>query len=183
MSRSDAQANRAKILVVAEEVFGAGGEGASTEEVARRAGVGIATVFRHYPTKAALLEAVLTERFTRLAGRAKAEAGAQDPGRAFFDFFAYMVADSASKIAIAEALAEAGGALDGPAAVASRELHDTVGVLLAQAQAAGAVRTDVDLPEVYALLIGASRAAYAGVGPEVRDRSLKIIFDGLATRP
>jgi len=64
--RIDARANRGRILDVAEEVFGQGGESASTEEVARLAGVGIATVFRHFPTKAALLEAVLTRRFDRL---------------------------------------------------------------------------------------------------------------------
>jgi AcrR family transcriptional regulator len=52
----------ARILEVADAVFGEGGQTASTEEVARRAGVGIATVFRHFPTKAELLEAVLVRR-------------------------------------------------------------------------------------------------------------------------
>src|SRR5689334_20580904 len=66
VTRRDARTNRARILEVAEDVFGRGGESASTEEVARLAGVGIATVFRHFPTKAALLEAVLLERFGRL---------------------------------------------------------------------------------------------------------------------
>ncbi|MFI0778070.1 TetR/AcrR family transcriptional regulator [Streptomyces sp. NPDC021212] len=69
--RSDARTNRERILSVAEEVFGQGGRSASTEEVARLAGVGIATVFRHFPTKAALLEAVLVQRFDRLREQAE----------------------------------------------------------------------------------------------------------------
>src|SRR2546421_2636581 len=102
--RVDARTNRARILDVAEEVFGKGGESASTEEVARLAGVGIATVFRHFPTKAALLEAVLVRRFDRLREQAETLLEATDPGRAFFDFFGHLVADAATKIAIAEAL-------------------------------------------------------------------------------
>src|SRR5580692_1830938 len=92
--RVDARANRVRILDVAEEVFGQGGESASTEQVARLAGVGIATVFRHFPTKAELLEAVLARRFERLRERADGLAGAADPGQAFFDFFTHMVADA-----------------------------------------------------------------------------------------
>src|ERR1051326_117868 len=98
MERRDARTNRARILEVADEVFGRGGEAASTEEVARLAGVGIATVFRHFPTKAALLEAVLVARLERLRGEAEALAGAERPGPAFYDFFRYMVRDAATKI-------------------------------------------------------------------------------------
>jgi len=57
--RADAQRNRTRILAAAEEVFADGGPGASTEEVARRAGVAIGTVFRHFPTKADLLSALM----------------------------------------------------------------------------------------------------------------------------
>jgi AcrR family transcriptional regulator len=179
--RRDAQNNRARILEVAEEVFGRGGEAASTEEVARLAGVGIATVFRHFPTKAALLEAVLLERLGRLRARADALASAGDPGEAFFAYFQHMVEDSATKITIGEALIDAGARDAGPVERASADLRRAFGVLLERAQQAGAVRADVALPEVYALLIGASRSAYAArLDTEVRDRTLAIIFDGLA---
>src|SRR5271168_4009590 len=100
VQRVDARANRSRILDVAEEVFGAGGESASTEEVARLAGVGIGTVFRHFPTKAALLEAVLVRRFDRLREQAEALLNAVDPGAAFLGFFGHLVADAAAKIAI-----------------------------------------------------------------------------------
>jgi AcrR family transcriptional regulator len=179
--RADARTNRVRVLDAAEEVFGQGGESASTEEVARLAGVGIATVFRHFPTKAGLLEAVLIRRFERLRDQAQRLASAEDPGRAFFDFFAHMVADASGKIAIAEALADAGGDAPGSAARASDELERAVGVLLERAQEAGAVRKDIGLPEVYALLIGASRAAaLARLDENVRARALAIVFDGLA---
>ena len=181
--RRDAQSNRARILEVAEEVFGRGGEAASTEEVARLAGVGIATVFRHFPTKAALLEAVLLERFGRLKARADALAGADDAGEAFFAYFRHMVEDSATKITIGEALMDTGAPAAGPIEQASADLRGALGVLLERAQKAGAVRADVELPEVYALLIGASRSAYyARLDSGVRDRTLAIIFDGLSQR-
>jgi AcrR family transcriptional regulator len=179
--RADARTNRVRVLDAAEEVFGEGGESASTEEVARLAGVGIATVFRNFPTKAALLEAVLVRRFERLRDQARELASAADPGRAFYDFFAHMVADAAGKIAIAEALADAGGDAPGSAVRASGELERAVGVLLERAQEAGAVRADIGLPEVYALLIGASRAAaLAHLDENVRARAVAIVFDGLA---
>ncbi|MEU5031865.1 TetR/AcrR family transcriptional regulator [Streptomyces milbemycinicus] len=166
---------------MAEEVFGKGGRSASTEEVARLANVGIATVFRHFPTKAALLEAVLVQRFDRLRAQAEALFHATDPGTAFFDFFSHLVADAAGKIAIGEALLEAGGDDPGDAAQASDGLRRAVGTLLQHAQRAGAVRDDVELPEVYALLVATSRAsAHAHLKEEVRDRMLAIVFDGLA---
>ncbi|MGW7526880.1 TetR/AcrR family transcriptional regulator [Streptomyces sp. NPDC054783] len=179
--RADARTNRERILHVAEEVFGKGGRSASTEEVARLAGVGIATIFRHFPTKAALLEAVLVQRFDRLRAQAETLFHAMDPGAAFFDFFSHLVADAAGKIAVSEALLEAGGENGGDAARASDGLRRAVGALLQRAQRAGAVRDDVELPEVYAMLVGTSRAAaHARLEEEVRERMLAIVFDGLA---
>ncbi|MGW7255300.1 TetR/AcrR family transcriptional regulator [Streptomyces sp. NPDC054834] len=178
--RSDARANRERILDVAEDVFGHGGKSASTEDVARLAGVGIATVFRNFPTKAALLEAVLVRHFGRLRAEAEARLGTPDPGGAFFGFFRHLVADAKTKIAIAEALLEVGGTDGGEAAEASQALRRAVGELLHRAQKAGAVRNDVELPEVYALLVGASRAVARGsLDDQVRSRMLAIVFAGL----
>jgi AcrR family transcriptional regulator len=186
LERKDARNNRARILEVADDVFGRGGETASTEEVARLAGVGIATVFRHFPTKASLLEAVLVARFDRLRAEAEALAGAGDAGDAFYGFFKYMVDDAATKIAISEALVDTGAIAHGdggPAEVAAHALRRAFGVLLARAQEAGRVRDDIELPELYALLVGVSRAAaYAKLDDEVRARSLAIVFDGLAPK-
>jgi AcrR family transcriptional regulator len=181
--RVDARANRGRILDVATEVFGKGGESASTEEVARLAGVGIGTVFRHFPTKAALLEAVLAREFDRLREQAEALLNAADPGEAFFGFFGHLAARAPAKIAITEALLDAGGDRDcgGVAARASDGLRQAVGVLLRHAQQAGAVRADVEPPEVYALLAGISRAAArAHLDEKEMARLLSVVFDGLA---
>ncbi len=183
VQRADARANRVRILDVADDVFGEGGESASTEEVARLAGVGIATVFRHFPTKAALLEAVLARRFDRLREQAEALFDAADPGQAFLGFFRHLVADAPAKIGIAEALLEAGGDGGGEAAQGSTELRRAFGALLQRAQQAGVIRDDAALPEVYALLVGVSRAAaHEYPDEQVRARMLTIVFDGLAPR-
>jgi AcrR family transcriptional regulator len=182
--RADARSNRARILDAAEEVFGRGGASASTEDVARLAGVGIGTVFRHFPAKAELLDAVLARRFDRMRERAEALGVNEDPARALFEMFTAIVSDAPGKIALAEALDEVSGGADGAASQAERasaELRRAVGVLLGRAQEAGAVRADIELPELYALLIGMSRSAAVGsLEPGVQDKVLGVVFDGLA---
>ncbi|MFD0689557.1 TetR/AcrR family transcriptional regulator [Actinomadura fibrosa] len=176
--RADALRNRAKVLAAAEAVFAARGTSASTEEVAREAGVGIGTVFRHFPTKESLLEAALVALLERLAGEARDLLGAADPGAALFGFLARVVAQAKAKQAITEALAEAG--VD--AREAARQsgggpgLKEALGALVERAQKAGAVRTDIGPADVMALLAGLSYAAgHAGAGEGV----LAIAFDGL----
>jgi AcrR family transcriptional regulator len=180
-ARADARDNRARILIAAEEVFGRDDEVASTEEVARRAGVGIATVFRNFPTKAELLAAVLIGRLERLRQEAVRLAATGDPRRTFHDFFAHVVADSAGKIAIARALVDAGGEVSGHVRKASDALKEAIADLLEQAQSAGAVRGDARFLDVYALLIGVSRAAaHARLDADAQRRILDIVFAGLA---
>ena len=188
LTRADARDNRRRILDAAELVFGAGGEEASTELVAARAGVGIGigigigigTVFRHFPTKRALLEAVLLRRLTRLREEADALAAAPDAGAAFLGYFRHTIEDVAGKISIANALLADGEGAGEAVQAASAAVREAVGQLLARAQTAGTVRPDVGLPEVFALLVGVSRAAALGVADaEVTERTLAIIFAGL----
>ncbi|NDU71332.1 TetR family transcriptional regulator [Actinomadura sp. DSM 109109] len=177
--RADAQRNRAKVLAAAEEVFAVQGTSATTEEVARRAGVGIGTVFRHFPTKESLLEAVLVALLERLAAEARELRSADDPGAAFFGFFTRVVSQAAAKQAVTEALAEAGVDAREATGRVGPGLRAAVEVLLGRAQEAGAVRTDVAAGEVMALLAGLSYAAgRAGAGEDV----LRIAFDGLRPR-
>lgn len=178
--RADALRNRAKVLEAAEAVFTAHGTATSTEEVARAAGVGIGTVFRHFPTKEALLEAVFVTRLRRLAEEADALTSADDPGEAFFAFFAGVVDHAATKNAISAALAEAGVDVAETTAETGQDLKRALATLLARAQEAGTVRPDVGLPEVMTLLVGASQAAeHVGGDSGVRDRALAVVFDGL----
>ena len=181
--RADARANREHILDVAEVVFGEGGESATTEEVARRAGVGTATVFRHFSTKAVLLETVLARRFDRLREEAEALLEAPNPGAAFSGFFRHLVVEAPPKIAIGRAFLEAGGERDGAAARAADGLRRAVGSLLDRAQHAGTVRTDIDLPTVCTLLVAASHmTGHIDLATEAKDRALAILLDGLAVR-
>lgn len=185
MQRADARDNRARILEAADEVFGTGGPAASTEDVARLAGVGIATVFRHFPTKLDLLTAVLTDRLDQLADRARELAADPDPGAAFVRFFTEVVDGATTKLTIADALSDAGVSRErdeAPEAVAQagERLRQAFGDLLQRAQGSGGIRADVDAPEVYALMVGTSRAVVrARLPAAVKDRMLAVVFDGL----
>jgi AcrR family transcriptional regulator len=179
--RADAVRNRLKVLEAAETVFDARGTTASTEEVARAAGVGIGTVFRHFPTKEALLEAVYVSRLRKLAEEAEELASAEDPGAAFFTFFARVVGYAATKNALSAALTEAGVDVSEAAGETGQGLRRALAALLSRAQDAGAVRGDVGLSEVMTLLVGVSQAAER-VQSEARDRALNVVFDGLRAR-
>jgi len=173
--RADAQRNRARVLAAAERVFAERGTAASTEEVARAAGVGVGTVFRHFPSKEALLQALVVERLARVAADARERAASSDAGAAFFDFFAAVLHGSPTKLELVDALAELGIHPTEAVAPIAEEVTKAVAALLRQAQRAGTVRGDIGVRDVIALLAGASQARrYA---PD--DRPLTVILDGL----
>jgi AcrR family transcriptional regulator len=173
--RADAQRNRARVLAAAERVFAQRGTSASTEEVARAAGVGVGTVFRHFPSKEALLQALVVQRLARVAADAREHAASSDARAAFFDFFTTVVRGSATKLELVDALAELGIHPNEAVAPIAEELTEAVATLLRQAQRAGVVRRDIGVRDVIALLAGASQARrYA---PD--DRPLAVILDGL----
>ncbi|AGZ43758.1 TetR/AcrR family transcriptional regulator [Actinoplanes friuliensis] len=167
--RADAQRNRERILDAAEEVFAQLGASASTEEVARRAGVAIGTVFRHFPSKDDLLAAILKRLLARLVQDASELGGADG----LFTFFERLVAQAADKRMVVELVG-----ISIPSAVAT--LGDAVGNLLHQAQAAGTVRRDIALPEVMALLVSLCQGALqGGWPPDLQTRTLAVIYAGL----
>lgn len=178
--RADARRNRARLLEAAEAVFAARGTSASTEEIAQQAGVGIGTLFRHFPTKETLLEAILMDRVARLGDMARSMTTSDDPGAALFDLFTHMVEQAATKRTYIDALAD--GALDSriTRSQVGQEAVQALGSLLARAQQAGAVRDDIGVTELIALVVGASRAAeHTGWDGAVRARTLQVVFDGL----
>jgi AcrR family transcriptional regulator len=134
--RADARRNRARLLAAAEDVFAAAGPDASTERIAAAAGVGIGTLFRHFPTKESLLEAVFVERLNRLIDEAAELAGAADAGSAFFTFFRSVLEQAHSKGAIADALEHAGVDLKHSMAEVKARLNERMERLLVQAQRA-----------------------------------------------
>jgi AcrR family transcriptional regulator len=181
--RADARRNRARLLAVAEDVFATRGPSASTEDIAAAAGVGIGTLFRHFPTKEALLEAVFVERLQRLIDDARELAGAADAGQAFFTFFRSVLDQASSKSAIADALSHAGIDLKSSMAQAKADFNAGLETLLVRAQQAGAVREDIGIAELLALLVGAARAVeQLGGHADLGDRTITVILDGLRPR-
>jgi AcrR family transcriptional regulator len=179
--RADAQRNRARILQVAFEAFAAEGLGVSVHEIARRAGVGTGTVSRHFPTKESLYEAVVLSRAGWLTEQAATLARSDDPGAAFFEFFALIVTEGAANRGMADALA--GDACFDLDAAARREGIDVTGALgdlLTRAQRAGAVRGDADTADIKALITGCL-ARTPPEDPAARDRMISIATAGLAS--
>lgn len=182
--RADAQRNRARLLEAADEVFATKGTSASTEEVARAAGVGVGTLFRHFPTKEALLEAVVVARMERVTVDADELSQMDDAGEAFHTFFARVVTVSAGKKPLSDALAAAGVDVEGATREAGRKLGRVLKVLLGRAQGSGAIRGDLGVPELVALLVGASKAIeHVGADRDAQSRVIRVVLDGLRPNP
>ena len=178
--RADARRNRALVLAAAEAVFAEEGQRAQLDEVARRAGVGVGTVCRNFPTKQALVEAVLEAMFESLLADAEAALGEADAGAAFERFFRALADFQARHRVVAEAMATQVD-LPAPAQPTKQALRRAMGELVANAQASGAIRSDIGPVDVAMLFAGvAHTTAVAGeLQPVLRERYLSIILDGL----
>ena len=130
--RKNAQANRERILAAAENVFGASGELGSTEDVAERAGVGIATVFRHFPTKDALIEAALVRQFDRLDEQASRFDAELDPRAAVRELITALIETSSTKLTLIS-LVGADGNFPPAVEEATQRVQATIGSVLARA--------------------------------------------------
>jgi AcrR family transcriptional regulator len=181
--RADARRNRQRVLEVAFAVFAAEGLAVPVHEIARRAGVGTGTVSRHFPTKDALFEAVFLDRVDRLADCARSLAAAADPGAAFVEFFSLLVAEGAANRGLAEALAGTGFDLQAAASGPERDVMAALRDLLVRAQAAGALRDDIEIDDVKALLEGVLARERGAADAAARDRMIAIISAGLRARP
>ncbi|MGA2519917.1 MAG: helix-turn-helix domain-containing protein [Acidimicrobiales bacterium] len=177
--RADARRNRAQILSAADAVFADQGVGVPIDEVARRAGVGVGTLYRHFPTKEKLFEAVIVMHLDELVQKAQALADTDDPGRALFDFLGLMVTEAASKRDLVDALSGAGIDIKDVAAQSKTELEAAMGRLLSGAQQAGAVRADVSLADLIGLVMGTCMAAETEAVDCSRARMLDVVCAGL----
>jgi AcrR family transcriptional regulator len=152
--RADALRNRERVLEAAKTVFSAGGSEASLEAVAREAGVGIGTLYRHFPTREALYEAVYrreVEQLGELAQQLKSEA---EPVEALRRWLRANVEFVATKKGMAAALALAAGPPSELSAFSYERLTKAVAVLLAHAVAAGEIRADVGPEDLLRTLVG-----------------------------
>ena len=179
--RADARRNRERILAAATAAFAADGLSVPLDEIARRAGVGPGTLYRHFPAKEALWEAVLHDRLQRLADEAEAlHRGSADPGEALLGFIDRLVAEAAPKRDLADALASAGTDVSATLAGTAARLREAIGALLAAAQRSGSIRGDIGLAELMAILSGILFALRGRPGDQPDPhRAVAVLRDGL----
>jgi AcrR family transcriptional regulator len=183
--RADAQRNRTRVLEAAAQIFAEEGLSVPVHEIARRAGVGTGTVSRHFPHKQDLFAAILLSRLEQLIAQADALAGQQDPATAFFTLLTTLVREGATHRGLAEALAGAGYDLDAAAEEAGYDVTAGLSGLLEQAQAAGAVRNDINYADLKALMTGCLLRAEGRAASDLAalERVTTILCDGLRAGP
>src|SRR5689334_20514075 len=161
--RADALRNYEKVLAAAREAFAEGGESTALEEIARRAGVGIGTLYRHFPSRQALLEALYVDEVEEVC-RSAAELEEVDPWEALSRWFERFIGYIATKQALASELLNY-VERDAEVFKTSRAaLYQAGGPLLTRAQDAGVVRPDVEIGDVIQMVIGIAKIPAAHPG-------------------
>ena len=179
--RADAARNRARVLEVAYQTFAADGLSVPIDEIARRAGVGAGTVYRHFPTKEALFRAVIADRMRRIIDEGYALIESEQPGQALFTFLRSMVLQwGAADRGLVEALAGLGIDVNKAAPEAEEDFLGLLADLLSAAQKAGSARLDLTVPEVKTLMVGCQ--AMQSYNAELADRVTGVALDGLRTK-
>jgi AcrR family transcriptional regulator len=178
--RADAKRNRETLLDAARAAFSEKGTAASLEDIARRAQVGVGTLYRHFPTRQALLEAVYVDEVEALC-RSAADFAGREPWDALVQWFDRFVDYVATKRALAEEMMATVSA-DAPV---FRQCHDAIFAagepLLARAKAAGVVRQDAEFMDVIRMVSGVTMIKNAS-SADIR-RVLTMALDGLRFQP
>jgi AcrR family transcriptional regulator len=178
--RADAARNRARVLEVAYDTFAADGLSVPIDEIARRAGVGAGTVYRHFPTKEDLFRAVVEDRIRGIIGEGRALL-ADAPTEALFEFLRSMVLTwGATDRGLSEALAGLGVDVEKVMPESEGEFFAMLDELLRAAQDAGVVRRDVSVRDVKAILVGLQ--AMQSYNDEAAKRLTDVVLDGLRTQ-
>jgi AcrR family transcriptional regulator len=181
--RSDARRNRERILSGARAVFAESGNEAQIDDVARRAGVGVGTVYRHYPTKEALLVELVREKFTLFAAEAR-EALERDgePFEVLTDLMRSNAEALDRDAGTQQVLAGAGEQIWNQAAAEQTELLDLTSQLIDRARRAGTIRADATAADIGMLMCGLSATmAHHAPGFDWR-RHLDLVVDMLRRR-
>ena len=176
--RADARRNREQLLAAAEQAFADEGLGVPVDEIARRAGVGAGTLYRHFPTKEALFTAVVVQHMDDLTGRARAALETEAPGEALFGFLAELAEQGRTKRNLIDALVGAGIDIKAVAAGPKAQFEQVFAELLRKAQDAGEVRPDITITELFGLVMGT--CSMAGDSDECSQRRmLSVVCAGL----
>jgi len=155
--RADARRNHARIVRAAREVFSEQGREAQMDDVARTAGVGVGTVYRHFPTKEALIEALVADKFDQLASWAQESLAIEDPWAAF-ESMMWRGAEQMARDRTLFQVLSADACMVDRVASAQADLQTAMGALMARAQAAGALRADACTDDIGVIMCGAGGA-------------------------
>jgi len=177
--RADARRNREKVLGAARAVFAECGRDAQMDDVARQAELGVGTVYRHFPTKEALIEALVVDAFSAILAAAEAAREVEDPWEAFEQVLWRGAEIMAGDRALSEVFASQPTEVEAAMPVVA-SLQEVVSGLIARAQAAGVLRDDLEIDDIPMLMCGigaATRKEHACSAPW--RRHLRIVLDGL----
>jgi AcrR family transcriptional regulator len=176
-TRADARRNREQLLEAADSAFRRHGVGASLAEIARSCDIAIGTLYRHFPTRAALVEALLHDQITALQARAEQLAGSPEPREALIEWLQEFGRCSSVYQGLPESVMATAADEGSDLHAGVVTMHAAAGALLARAQDAGAIRPDVSRAEVFALACGAATASqYGSADPH---RLLRLVVEGL----
>jgi AcrR family transcriptional regulator len=179
--RADARRNYDLLVTEATGAIAErGADDVSLEEIARRAGVGIGTLYRHFPTRQSLLEAVFRDQVEALARQAGELGGSASPGSALEDWLRAMMAFGRTKRSLNTALLTTLGKDSQMYSLCSQLMRDTTTTLLERAQEAGIARRDVLPTDVMRLVHGLIMAENAAPGDDGQaERMLSLVVAGL----
>lgn len=181
--RADARRNRERVLEAARAVFAEYGSEAQMDEIARRAAVGVGTVYRHFPTKDALVAALVADSFERLADTARAALDEPDAWDAFAQVLWRGGELLASNRGVSEWLATLPTVEEGEPTEVHVRLHADVEAVMDRAKAAGVLREDACVDDIPMIMCGigmATRKPHRCA--ESWKRHMAIVLDGLRTR-
>jgi AcrR family transcriptional regulator len=178
--RADARRNRERLLAAAASAFAEHGADAPLEDIARSAGVGIGTLYRHFPTRLALQEGVFRSQVETVCARGRELAGAPSPGEAFAAWLRVLGGFLATKRGLSHALIAGLGKDSELISSCGQVMRATAEQLLTRAQQAGAVREDLTAVDVMRLVHGI--AVSTENAPGEAGRLLSLLLDGMRTR-
>jgi len=178
--RADARQNHARLITAATTAFAEKGADAPLEDIARRAGVGIGTLYRHFPSRLDLQAAVFRSQVGIVCGQGDALLETASPEQAFAGWMRALAAYLVTKRGLSHALIEAVGVESELMSSCWMAMRETTERLLANGQRAGVIRADVTATDVMRLVHGV--AVSSEKAPDRADMLLSVMLDGLAAR-